>query len=99
MVELGSLPLRGSRRGGKSMRFLCLLFVVLVAVAIGGFVMQNHGDLTLTFYNRTVTAPIAAVVGVVYVLGMLTGWSVIGLLRRSFEAATDFRDRAPARSQ
>jgi uncharacterized integral membrane protein len=82
------------------MRLLCLLFLVVVVLAIVGFVMQNHQDVTLTFYEwGRMTAPLAAVVGVGYGLGMLTGWSVLGLLRRSFEAATDFRGQEPAKSR
>ena len=78
------------------MRALCLLFLVAVGAAIAAFAMENHENLTLTFFNQTVTAPAAAVLGVAYLLGMLTGWSVVGLLRRSFEAATDFRGRPAA---
>jgi uncharacterized membrane protein YciS (DUF1049 family) len=81
------------------MRFLCLLFLIAVAAAVTIFVLQNEQVLTLTFLGQTLTAHVAAVVGVAYGLGMLTGWSVVGLLRRSFETATDFRSRgaAPAR--
>lgn len=78
------------------MRWLCLLF--LVAVGAGGYVLFRENDqlLTLTFFGRQQTAPVATVIGIVYVLGMLTGWSLIGLLRRSFSAATDFRRRDTA---
>jgi len=40
-----------------------------------------------------VTTSVAALVGIAYGLGMLTGWSLLGLLRRSFDVATDFRRR------
>jgi hypothetical protein len=81
------------------MRLLCLLFLIAVGAAVTIFVMQNKGELTLTFFDQSLTAPVAAVVGVAYGLGMLTGWSVVGLLRRSLKTATDFRSRgaAPAR--
>jgi hypothetical protein len=81
------------------MRFLCFLFLVVILLAVGGFAVQNLQPLTLTFWpDRTETFPVAGVLGTVYVLGMLTGWTVVGLLRRTFERATDFRDqRAAAR--
>ena len=79
------------------MRILCLLFLVAVAAAVTVFVIQNDQALTLMFFGRPLTAPVAAVVGVAYGLGMLTGWSVVGLLRRSFQTATDFRSREAAR--
>jgi putative membrane protein len=78
------------------MRFLCLLFLVAVSVAAVIFFRENDQALTLSFLGWGMTAPVAAVVGVAYGLGMLTGWSVVGLLRRSFVGATDFRYREPA---
>ena len=78
------------------MRLLCLLFLVVVGLAVTFFFMQNHGEMTLHFYDWAIRAPVAAIIGVVYGLGMLTGWSVVGLLRRSFERATDFREREAA---
>jgi lipopolysaccharide assembly protein A len=81
------------------MRFLCLLFLLAVGAAVTIFVMQNEQSLTLTFFGRPLTAPVAALVGVAYGLGMLTGWSVVGLLRRSLATATDFRSREAARAR
>jgi uncharacterized membrane protein YciS (DUF1049 family) len=75
------------------MRWLCLLFLLAVGAAAFVLFRENDQTLTLTFFERQVTASIASVVGITYVLGMLTGWSVLGLLRRSFDAATDFRRR------
>lgn len=79
------------------MRWVCLLF--LLAVGAAGFFLfrENDQPLTLTFFERQVTASVATVLGITYVLGMLTGWSLLGLLRRSFSAATDFRRRETAR--
>jgi hypothetical protein len=79
------------------MRWLCLLF--LLAVGVAGFVLfrENDQPLTLTFFERQVTASVPMVLGICYVLGMLTGWSLLGLLRRSFATATDFRRRETAR--
>ncbi len=81
------------------MRFLCLLFLIAVAAAVTIFVLQNEQALTLTFLGQTLTAHVAAVVGVAYGLGMLTGWSVVGLLRRSLATATDFRAQEAARTR
>jgi uncharacterized membrane protein YciS (DUF1049 family) len=75
------------------MRLLCLLFLLAVGAGIAVFVTQNEQLVTLTFFNQAVTAPVVTVVVVAYGLGMLTGWSFVGLLRRSFQTATDFRDR------
>ena len=77
------------------MRFLCLLFLIAVCVVAVLFFRENDQSLTVSFLGWGATAPVAAVVGVAYGLGMLTGWSVLGLLRRSFEGATVFRREAP----
>ena len=78
------------------MRFLCLLFLIGVSVVAVLFVRANDATLTLSFLEWSIAAPVAAVVGVAYGLGMLTGWSVVGLLRRSFVGATDFRRQEAA---
>ena len=75
------------------MRWLCLLFLLAVGAAVFVLFRENEQTLTLPFFGRAVTAPVVTVVGIAYGLGMLTGWSVLGLLRRSFDAATDFRRR------
>ena len=74
------------------MRLLCLLFLVIIGAAIVLFVRENSQDVTMRFWDRTMTLSIAELAGIAYGLGMLTGWSVVGLLRRSFNRATDFQD-------
>jgi hypothetical protein len=78
------------------MRFLCLLFLIVVGACIAMFVVQNQHELTLLFWDRSVTVSVPILVGAVYLLGMLTGWSVVGLLRRSLATATEYRERYPA---
>jgi uncharacterized membrane protein YciS (DUF1049 family) len=79
------------------MRILCFLFLIAMAGVGVLFFRENAQELTLTFFNWSVTAPVAAIVGITYGLGMLTGWSVVGLFRRSFEGATDLSPREAAR--
>ncbi len=81
------------------MRILCLVFLVVIVVAVGGFAWQNHENVSLKFWEEKVDVPLVGVLGGVYVLGMLTGWSVIGLLRRSWDTATDFRARETAQTR
>jgi uncharacterized membrane protein YciS (DUF1049 family) len=75
------------------MRVLCLLTLVIIVGVGVVFGLENRQSVTLTFYNREMTFPIWGVLGTVYVLGMLTGWSIVGLLKRSWEGATDFGNR------
>ena len=75
------------------MRFLCFLFLLLFAGAAGVFAYQNQQEITLTFFEWGTTASIALVVGAAYLLGMFSGWSVIGMLRRSIDTVS--YDRRP----
>jgi len=71
------------------MRFLCFVFLVAFAAAVAFFALQNQQTVTLNFFDRTVTSNIAAVVGGAYVLGMLSGWTVVGMLRRSLHETSE----------
>jgi uncharacterized membrane protein YciS (DUF1049 family) len=65
------------------MRFLCFLLLMAMAAVVIIFAAQNRQDVTLTFFNFNLTANVSLIIGVVYVLGMLSGWTVVGMLRRS----------------
>ncbi len=65
------------------MRFLCFLFLLLFAGVVGAFAYYNQEATTVRFLDWSVTASLAVVAGVTYVLGMLSGWTIIGMVRRS----------------
>jgi len=65
------------------MRFLCFLFLLAFAGVAVILALHNQQAVTLHFFEWSVTANIAAVIGVAYLLGMLSGWTVVGMLRRS----------------
>jgi uncharacterized membrane protein YciS (DUF1049 family) len=67
--------------------YLVLLIVILAAVIV--FVFQNDERVTLRFFEWQVTLRLAVLVAVSYVLGMVSGWSVFGFLRRSIRRVTD----------
>ena len=69
------------------MRVLYLAIVVLFVVAILIFVLQNTQTVDVAFLSLAVSAPLALVVFVVYVLGAVTGGSLYGLLRRSVKGS------------
>ena len=70
------------------MRFISLVFLLAFVGAVVAFAVQNLQELTLTFFDWSVNASVAAVVGAAYLLGMLSGWSILGVLRRSLHQAT-----------
>ena len=69
------------------MRWIHIIIVVLFVAAIAIFALQNLGAVTMSFLGFSVRAPLAVLVAVVYLLGMVTGGSLFSLLRRSLEGS------------
>jgi uncharacterized integral membrane protein len=66
--------------------YLVVLLVLVAAVAV--FAFQNAGPVDVRFITWGISAPVAAVAGAAYLLGMLSGWTVVGLFRRSLRHVT-----------
>lgn len=65
------------------MRFLqAIIFLAFLGV-IGIFALQNTEILTFHFLNWNVTGPVALLTIAVYLLGMLSGWTVVAFAMRS----------------
>ena len=60
-----------------------------IGAAVILFVIQNNASVSIQFLNQELVAPLAGVVAGAYVLGMLSGWTVLGLLRRSVHRVTE----------
>ena len=75
------------------MRLIYFLFLVVFVGAVGIFAVQNDRPETVSFlnYNREISFPV--LVGGAYLLGMLSGWTVVGMLRRSWQQVTHVDDR------
>jgi putative membrane protein len=76
------------------MRFIYGVVLLALLVCVTLFVLQNRTDVTLKYLDRTLTTSVAMLVTAVYVLGMITGWTVLGFLRRSVHRVS----QAPPRS-
>jgi lipopolysaccharide assembly protein A len=70
--------------------FYFLLLVVLIG-AVVVFAVQNKDPVPIKYLDRSESFPLSAVVGAAYVLGMFTGWTIVGLLRRSLRRVTEYR--------
>jgi uncharacterized integral membrane protein len=68
-------------------RWFYLAIVVVFVAAILIFVFQNTQFVDVSFLTGSVSAPLALVVVIVYVLGALTGGSLYALLRRSLQGS------------
>jgi uncharacterized integral membrane protein len=76
------------------MRFLYFLFLVIFVAIVAIFAYQNNDNVGIRFFDQGVSLPLSLLVGVVYVLGMLSGWSVVGMLRRSLRRITSRPERS-----
>ena len=74
------------------MRLVYLLILLLVLAAVVVFAVQNNQEVTLRYLDQSLSTTLPAVIAVVYVLGMFTGWTVVGFLRRSFRRVTERRE-------
>jgi uncharacterized protein HemY len=65
------------------MRLIYFLFLLVFAGAAALLAYENQNSVTLTVFNTEVTTSVPILVGLTYLAGMLSGWTVVGLLRRS----------------
>jgi len=80
----------GTFAGGDVMRVICFLFLVLFAGACGLFAYQNRAhEVAVTVWDRTWLVDLPVMVAAVFVAGMFGGWSIVGMLRRSWRRVTE----------
>jgi uncharacterized integral membrane protein len=65
------------------MRWVHIVVVVLFAAVIIVFVVQNRASVTMSFLGFSLHAPLAVLAAIVYLLGAVTGGSLLALLRKS----------------
>jgi uncharacterized integral membrane protein len=65
------------------MRFIQAVILLVFLGAIGLFAFQNTDVITFHFWTWNLTGPVAIVTIAVYLLGMLSGWTVVAFMRRS----------------
>ena len=73
------------------MRVLCFVFLILFAAVIGVLVYQNNHAVSVSvpFMKRTPEVSFPLLVGGSYLLGMLSGWTIVGMLKRSWRRVTE----------
>ncbi len=70
------------------MRYMQAVVFLAFLVAVAVFAAQNTGVVTVNFLTWNVSQPVALVTVAVYVLGMLSGWTVLAFMRGSFRQVT-----------
>ena len=69
------------------MRWVHLTIIILMAAATLIFGLQNLKGVTVSFLGLSIGAPLVIVIFVVYLLGAVSGSSLLALLRRSYAAS------------
>ena len=69
------------------MRWVYLAIIVLFAAAALTFAFQNRDAVSVSFLSFSIRAPLVALILVVYVLGAVTGGSLLAFLRKSYEGS------------
>ena len=71
------------------MRVISLLFLILLVAFLVILAIENNRPSTITVFQWSWELPFPALVVALYVLGMLTGWALIGAVKRSWRRVTD----------
>jgi lipopolysaccharide assembly protein A len=71
------------------MRIVYLFILLLLVGVVGVFVVQNSNLITLYFFDWSVSSPISLLTAVIYLLGMVSGGTVVGFVQRSYRRVTE----------
>jgi lipopolysaccharide assembly protein A len=72
-----------------AMRFFSFLVLVAFAAGVGYFAYTNDHVVSVNLAGRLVEVSVPVLAGAVYLLGMFTGWAVVGMLRSSLQRVTE----------
>jgi lipopolysaccharide assembly protein A len=69
------------------MRWFHMTLIAILVIATLIFATQNLQSVTVSFLNFRVSAPLAVLIALIYLLGMLTGGSLWALIRWALEGS------------
>ena len=70
------------------MRWVYLVLLLVIVTITVVFIAQNREDQTVAFFNQRITAPLSIYFVAVYFLGMWSGGTVVGFVKRAYQHAT-----------
>jgi uncharacterized integral membrane protein len=82
------------------MRWVYLVLLLVIVTMIVVFVAENRENETVKFFNQEITAPLSLFFVAVYFLGMWSGGTVVGFVKRTYRHATEHQEQkraSPAR--
>jgi uncharacterized integral membrane protein len=78
------------------MRWVYLILLLVIVTVIVVFIAQNREDQTVMLFNQRITAPLSFIFVAVYFLGMWTGGTVVGFVKRAYHHATEREEQRRA---
>jgi lipopolysaccharide assembly protein A len=74
---------------GGVMRFIQAVILLVFLAAIALFAVQNTEAITVAFWTWKATGPVALLAIVAYLLGMVSGGTVVTFVRRSLHRVSE----------
>jgi len=71
------------------MRFIQAIILLILLGAVGLFAVQNTEAITVKFWTWQTTGPVALLAIAAYLLGMLSGWTVVSFFTRSLRRVSE----------
>jgi uncharacterized integral membrane protein len=71
------------------MRVVYFLFLLVFVGAVGAFAYYNQQPVTVRLLEWSLETNVALVAFAAYGLGMLSGWTVVGMIRRSWDRVVE----------
>jgi uncharacterized integral membrane protein len=78
------------------MRWVYLILLLVIVTVIVVFIAQNRKNQTVMFFNQRITAPLSFIFVAVYFLGMWSGGTVVGFVKRAYQHATERKEERRA---
>jgi putative membrane protein len=72
-------------------RFVYIALIVVLTALVLLFKVQNLQAVTVSLLGANITMPVSLLIILIYVLGMLTGGSLLALIRTSIRGARGSR--------
>ena len=73
------------------MRTFYFIILLIVCAAIALFAVQNNEAITVRYLDQSMSTTLPLLMLAVYLLGMVSGWTVVGFLNRSLRRVTQRR--------
>jgi putative membrane protein len=72
-----------------NMRFIQAILLLAFLGAVGLFAVQNTEAITVTFWTWKARGPVALLTIAAYLLGMVSGWTVLSFFTRSLHRVSE----------